>query len=368
MRIAAFGFRSLPSRAGSAGAEKFASELYPRLVQRGHGVVAYTRVTGSTETEAESYEGVEIVPIRTISRGGFDTLLHSFKSTIHILRHDTGDVIHIHNGGNSMWALPLRLAGKRVFVSQDGVDWKREKWPWYGKLFLWLSSYLTALIPHGVIFDNIYARDWFAAKFKKPFHYVPYGSEIPAFVEREDIFRRFGIEAGEFFLFVGRFIPDKGVHYLVSAFKRVQTRKKLVLVGGAPNASEYERDLRQSEDPRVIFTGFLYGDEVLTLMKHAYLYVQPSDVEGLSPVILTIMGMGTPLLCSDIRENVFAVKDTALLFRQGNVDSLQQALASALANPQLLAENASRARARAETEFNWEKTADEHVALFGMSP
>ncbi|WP_432709814.1 hypothetical protein, partial [Pedobacter sp.] len=136
MRIAAFGFRSIPPAKGAAGADKFAMELFPRLVNRGHHVVAYNRQYPDVFVDVEEYKGVHIKTFKTISNKGFDTLLHSLKCTWDILVNNTADIVHIQNGGNSIWALPLRLFGKKVFISQDGVDWKRDKWPWYGKLFL----------------------------------------------------------------------------------------------------------------------------------------------------------------------------------------------------------------------------------------
>jgi glycosyltransferase involved in cell wall biosynthesis len=283
---------------------------------------------------------------------------------MHVIFHNSADIVHIHNGGNSLWALPLRLAGKKVFVSQDGLDWKRAKWPWYGKIFLRLSSYITAYAPHGVIFDNIYAKEWFEKKFRKNFYYVPYGSEVRQPGGPTDILERLKLTPRDYFLFVGRFIPDKGLHYLISAFERVKTTKKLVLVGGTPNPSKYEFNLRRTKDQRILFPGYIYGDSVLSLMNNAYVYVQPSDIEGLSPVILTIMGLGTPLICSDIQENVFAVQNTALLFQKGNVDSLRETIEYALANPRDILDRASRAHARAKEEFSWEKAVDDHIRIF----
>ena len=144
MRIAAFGFRSVPMRPGCAGADKFASELLPRLVAQGHQVTGYNRLYPGEEPLASEFCGVQLKHFRTVSRKGFDTLLHSFKATVDIIWNDTADVVHIQNGGNSIFSVALRLAGKKTFISQDGVDWKRDKWPWYGKAYLYLSSYLTA--------------------------------------------------------------------------------------------------------------------------------------------------------------------------------------------------------------------------------
>lgn len=364
MRIAAFGFRSIPPREGCAGADKFASELLPRLVKRGHEVVAYNRLYHGQKTMGDSFDGVRLKSFRTVSGKGFDTLVHSFRCTLDIIFRNRSDIVHIQNGGNSIWSILLRLSGQKVVISQDGIDWNRDKWPWYGRLYLRLSSFITAHIPSAVIFDNVFAKEHFEKRFRKKFDFVPFGSDVPEVKHDESIFRKLGLKEKEYFLFVGRFIPDKGLHYLIPAFEKVNTDKKLVLVGGSPNPSDYERKLLSTQDKRIVFPGYVYGDDSLRLMKNAYCYIQPSDVEGLSPVILNVMGLGTPLICSDIKENLYAVSNDAILFRQGSIDSLREALESSLNSPGEMANNAITAQKRILSTYTWDGVTDEHVAIF----
>ncbi|SDM16735.1 glycosyltransferase [Pedobacter antarcticus] len=367
MRIAAFGFRSVPPAKGAAGADKFALELFPRLVSRGHQVVAYNRQYPDVFVDINVYKGVQIKTIKTIKRSGFDTLLHSFKSTCDIIWNNTADIVHIQNGGNSIWALPLRLFGKKVFISQDGVDWKRDKWSWYAKLYLQFSAYMTAYLPNEVIFDNVIAKKLFEDRFRKTFAFIPFGSEIAAWPENNDILDRLNLTPGDYYLFVGRFIPDKGLHYLIPGFTASSSKKKLVLIGGSPNPSPYEKELTDLANDRVYFPGFLYGDEVNTLMKNAYCYIQASDVEGLSPVVLSVMGLGVPLIVSDIEENEYAVQDTARMFKKGNIASLTEEINFAEDNYPEMQALALRAQERALSVFNWEHVADEHVRIFERS-
>lgn len=364
MRIAAFGFRSIPPAKGAAGADKFALELFPRLVARGHSVVAYNRQYPDVFVDVKEYKGVQIRTIKTIPRSGFDTLLHSFKATCDIIFRNTADVVHIQNGGNSIWALPLRLFGKKVFISQDGVDWKRDKWTWYAKMYLQISAYITAYFPNEVIFDNVIAKKLFEDRFNKKFAFIPFGSEIPAWPEDNSILDRLNLNAGEYYLFVGRFIPDKGLHYLIPGFTGSTSRKKLVLIGGSPNPSPYEQQLIDLSNGNVLFPGFVYGDETNTLIKNAYCYVQPSDVEGLSPIVLTVMGLGVPLIVSDIEENEYAVQDTARTFRKTNIASLTEEINFAENNYPEMQRLAIKAQERALSVFNWENVADQHVRIF----
>ncbi|HEY8928015.1 MAG TPA: glycosyltransferase [Mucilaginibacter sp.] len=367
MRIAAFGFRSVPPSDGAAGADKFALELFPRLVARGHSVTAYNRRYPNVFVDITEYRGVKIKTFKTTSKKGFDTLLHSFKCTWDIIVNNTADIVHIQNGGNSIWALPLRLFGKKVFISQDGVDWKRDKWPWYGKLYLKLSAFITARIPNEVIFDNIIAKKLFEERFNKQFAFIPFGSEVEAGDGNTEILTKLNLQKGEYYLFVGRFIPDKGLHYLIPGFKNSKSAKKLVLVGGSPNPSPYEQQLADMANDQVVFAGYVYGNDVNTLMRNAYCYIQPSDVEGLSPVVLTVMGLDVPLIVSDIEENQYAVRDTARMFKQGNVESLTEEINFCEDNYAEMLALAKKAQGRALSVFNWEMVADEHVKVFANS-
>jgi glycosyltransferase involved in cell wall biosynthesis len=369
-RVAAFGFRSIPPSSGAAGADKFALELFPRLVAKGYPVLAYNRLYPGQAAGSGSFQGVDVKYIPTVKKMGFDTLLHSARATWDILVRNTADIVHIQNGGNSIFALILRLFGKRVFLSQDGVDWKRDKWPWYGRLYLALSSGLTAVGPTKVVFDNVFAKELFEKRFPsaaRRFDFIPFGSDSRDVAPDTAVLERLGLKRGEYFLFVGRFIPDKGLQHLVPAFEACPTDKKLVLVGGSPNPSPFESRIKSTKDARIIFPGFIYGADTTTLMRNAYAYVQPSDIEGLSPVILENMGLGTPVICSDIRENVYVVGDTALLFRKGDVENLSQVLQTALSSPDLLQANANRGRQRAEDQFSWRAVVDSHIRLFESS-
>jgi glycosyltransferase involved in cell wall biosynthesis len=365
MRIAAFGFRSMPPAKGAAGADKFALELFPRLASRGHSVIAYNRRYPDVFIDIDEYKGVKIKSIKTTRKAGFDTLWHSFRCTLDIIINNTADIVHIQNGGNSLWALPLRLFGKKVFISQDGVDWKRDKWPWYGKLYLKLSAFITAHVPNEVIFDNVIAKKLFEDRFQKKFKFIPFGSEVEPGDGQSEVLQKLNLQKGQYYLFIGRFIPDKGLHYLIPAFKNSNTTKKLVMVGGSPNPSPYEQQLiDMAGDANILFPGYIYGDDVNTLISNAYCYIQPSDVEGLSPMVLTVMGLNVPMIVSDIEENQYAVLDTACMFKQGNIDSLTQQINHCEDNYAHMLTLAEKAQERALSVFNWEMVADEHVLVF----
>ena len=257
----------------------------------------------------------------------------------------------------------LRLAGKRVVISQFAMDWKRDKWPWYGKLFYMFSNYLTAYCPNAVAFDNVFTKEYFEKKFNRKYDFIPYGSEVKTPPNNTDILDKLGIKTGEYFLFVGRFIPDKGLHLLVPAFEALHTDKKLVLIGGSPNPNEYEAIIKNSKDERIVFPGYVYGDDTNVLMKNAYAYVQPSLIEGLSPVILTVMGLGVPLICSDIIENKFICGENATTFISGDKANLESQLQYAIDNSVEIKEKAAAGAMDIKERFNWDTITDQYISL-----
>lgn len=369
LRIAAFGFRSLPPSEGGAGADKFALELLPRLAARGHSVIAYNRVyPGKPKPEGDvEFRGVKVRSFRTVAKAGFDSLLHSFKVAFDIIWNNTADVVHIQNGGNSLVAPLLRLFGKRTYVSQDGLDWKRDKWSWYAKLYLRLMSQFTGRVHNQIIFDNVFARQYFEGRFKRSYEFVPFGADVNYTGEGDAVLGRLGLTPGDYLLFVGRFIPDKGLQYLIPAFERSTLEKKLVLVGGSPNPSAFEAGLRQTRDPRILFPGYIYGAETHALMRNCFAYIQPSDVEGLSPVILESSFLGAPVICSDIEQNQYILGDTGLYFQKGDAVDAQRVLEEAVAEPEKLKARAAAQRERIVAQYSWDKVVDDHVSIFRES-
>ncbi len=365
MRIASFGFRSIPPSSGSAGADKFAVEFLPRLAERGYQVTGYNRIYPGQTKGADQYRGVRVVYFKTIPKSGIDSIIHGIKVTWHILTRNTANIVHIQ-GNNALFAFILKIFGKKVILSIDGTEFEREKWSWFMRKLVLANAYLAVWSCKYIAIDNIFTRELFEKKFKKKFDFISFGAEIRD-VKDTDILSKLGLQRGEYFLFVGRFIPDKGLQYLIPAFEKLATNKKLVLVGGSPNPSEFEENLKKTNDPRIIFAGFIYGDDTVTLMKNSYVYIQPSDIEGLSPVVLSVMGLGTPLICSDIKENLYLVQDEAITFRKSDTDDLRSKMQQSLEEREKHLALAANAKQRILKEYSWETITDQYIELFENS-
>lgn len=365
LRIASFGFRSIPPRAGSAGADKFALEFLPRLAERGHEIVGYNRIyAGETPPGPQSFRGVKVISLRTFRKSGLEAFWHAARVTYDVIRHNRADIVHMQNGGNSPFALVLRAFGKKTFVTQDGKEWERDKWSAIGQMYLRFTVLLTARAHNQVIFDNVPVKEYFESKFGGSYEFIPYGSDVTYDPAAEDVLDELGLTPGSYYLFVGRFIPDKGLHHLMPAFERLDTDKRLVMVGGSPHPSEYEQMIKGTSDKRVLFPGYVYGSRVHALMRNAYAYIQPSDIEGLSPVILESAFVGAPIICSGIEMNRRGLVEHGIYFEPGSSDDLLLKLQEAERDPEWLRERGERQRRHVTETYSWSNVVDRYIECF----
>lgn len=367
LRIAVFGIRSLPPSDGCGGSDTATEGLYSCLAKRGYEVVVYCRkYRGINRKYPKSYRNLKLIHIPTIRKQGFDTLIHSFLCTLHIILFNSAKIIHIHNPGNIIWVPLLRLFRKKCFVSVDGLDWRRTRWPVYVRIYLRISFYLVLRLSNRIIVDNVFIQRHYLKGFGAKVDYIPYGVETKEITSCE-ILEKLNLRKGKYILFVGRFIKEKGVHYLIEAFEKLETDFNLVLVGDNLFDKNWVNKLKSTEDKRIVFTGYMYGQHVDELMQHCYLYVQPSDVEGLSPVILTAMSFGKCVLAGDIPENSFLVKDHGYLFKRGNITSLVSALKMLLNSEEKVKQKGESAQEFVARNFSWDKVADQCIEIFSKS-
>jgi glycosyltransferase involved in cell wall biosynthesis len=245
----------------------------------------------------------------------------------------------------------------------DGIDWNRERWPVYARIYLKITNYLALWVSNRVTVDNIFVQRYYKKKFGVKLSYIPYGANIKKITTHE-ILEKFNLRKEKYILFVGRFIKEKGIHYLIKAFVKLDTDFKLVLVGDDLFDKDWVNKLKSTRDTRIIFTGFMYGHYVDELMQNCYLYVQPSDVEGLSPVILRAMSFGKCVLSSDIPENRFLVENNGYLFKCGNIESLASALKMLLDDEEKVKHMGKHSQEFVKNNFSWDKVAKQHIKIF----
>lgn len=360
MRIAILGTRGVPANYG--GFETFAEELSVRMAARGHKVTVYCRPQNHPEPITE-YKGVRLVTLPSIHNKFLDTLSHTFISTLHLLTHRV-DVAYYCNSANACFVWMPRLFGMTVMLNTDGLEWQRAKWNWLGKTYYKMSEYLAAWFPNEIVSDSRVIQRYYKNKFGVDSSFVAYGADI---VERgygKDRLAEVGVEPERYFLFVSRLEPENNAHLLVKAFEGVKTDMRLLVVGSAPFAKEYIRDLKSTTDERIIFPGGLYGETYAALRANAYVYVNAMEVGGTHPAILEAMGAGNCVLVSDIEYNEEAVSDAGMTFRNKDVDNLREKMQWLADHPEGARRLGDNARERVRTNYSWEGVVEEYERLF----
>jgi len=363
MRVAILGTRGIP--ASYSGFETAAEQLASRLTARGHDVTVYCR-PHVVDRRLREWKGARLVHLPTVRNKYLDTFVHTFLSSVHAARRLRPDVALVFIAGNSPMCLITRAAGIPTVINIDGLDSDRRKWPAPAKAYLRFAERTAPRWSDQTITDSHAVADVFERRYGRRIGVVPYGVEDPGHAGTETL-ERLGLEPRKYILFVGRLEPENNPHLLVEAFARIDEAHargmKVVVVGGAPYAHDYIRQVMRAGDPRVVFPGYIFGRSYWELQRHAYLFCAPTEVGGTHPVILEAMAAGNCVLVNDHAPNAETVGDAGFYFsgRQG-VDSLAPQLERLLSDPELVQQYRRRARERA-LGYSWEVVADRYQAL-----
>jgi glycosyltransferase involved in cell wall biosynthesis len=354
MRIAILGTRGIPAHYG--GFETFAEELSTRLALVGNSVVVYCR-----ERPAESpWRGVELRYLPTIRHKYFDTLAHTFLSTLHLLSHRV-DVALYCNAANAIFTPLARLAGMRVALNVDGIERKRKKWNRLAKTWYLISERLATILPHAVVTDAQAIAGYYRERYGKATEFIPYGAEVGK-LESTEALRELHLEPGRYFLYVSRMEPENHALEVRQAFEKVRTEMKLALVGDAPYAAEYIRQVRATSDPRIVIPGAIYGRGYRELGSHCFAYIHATTVGGTHPALIEAMGRGALVLYRDTEENAEVAGGAGIAFRE---DDLAEKIECVLEMSEQ-ERNVLRARAadRVREHYSWDAVTARYEDLF----
>ena len=359
MKIGILGTRGIPASYG--GFETFAEALSTGLAERGHDVTVYCR-SNRIDYDGRMYRGVRLVVLPTIRHKYFDTVAHMALSAFHslFLRFD---VILVCNSVNSFISWLPRLSGTRVSINVDGLEWQRAKWNALAKKVYRVSEVLATLLPDHVVTDSEVIQAYYQKRFHTESTFIPYGATLDR-VESMHALERFGLQPDDYVLYVSRLEPENNAHLVVRAFEKVKTTKKLVVVGDAPYSGPYIADLKRTADPRIIFTGYVFGEGYVELQSHAYLYVQATEVGGTHPALLEGMGYANCVLANDVPEHREVLGSAGCYYRGGGIDDLQEKLQFLLDHPERVESYRSKSVARIEAKYTWERVIEQYEALF----
>lgn len=372
LRIAMLGHKRIPSREG--GIEIVVEELCTRMVQMGHSVTCYNRsghhVSGrefdrSNVNKMKQYKGVRLKTVFTLDKKGIAAMTSSVSASI-CAAFGRYDIVHYHaEGPCAMLWLP-KLLGKRCICTIHGLDHKRQKWSRFAKAYIMLGEKTAAKFADEIIVLSRGIQKYFMEVYGRNTILIPNGVNRPELRVAELIEERFGLKKDSYLLYLGRIVPEKGLRYLIKAFKNVKTDKRLVIAGGSSDTEAFLNELRilAAGDKRVIFTGFVQGRVLEELYSNAYLYTLPSDLEGMPLSLLEAMSYGNCCLVSDIEECAEVVEEYAVTFKKGDMDDLQFKLQALCDSEPLCISYKEKAADFICRRYNWDQIARQTIRLY----
>lgn len=356
MRIAMIGQKGIATGAG--GVEKHVEEISKRLVEEGNEVTVYYRNTFISE-KVDSYKGIKLKQVKTVESKSLDAIIYTLRATLDALSGKY-DVYHYHALGPASLSFIPRLLGKKVVVTVHGLDWQRAKWGKLAKFYLKFGEFIAGTLANQVISVSDGLRSYFIEKYKKRNKenttYIPNGVCIESKLA-PNLIKQYGVNGQDYILFLARLVPEKGAHYLVEAYKQLDTNVKLIIAGGSSFTDDYFDKLKSisKDNENIIYTGNVSGDLLKELYSNCLFYILPSDIEGMPLSLLEALSYGKYCLTSDIPENTAVIKSDILgnKFSKSNVDDLKGKLSLILEEKLYYGNDEFRTKYIADN-YNWD--------------
>ena len=372
LHIAMFGHKHMLSREG--GIEIVVNELCTRMVAQGHCVVCFDRNSKHVSKDEaleqkKEYKGVKIVPVWTVDKKGIAAMTSSLSAVFYVIKNDY-DIVHIHAEGPAavcgllhfLWK--RKKKNKKIVVTIHGLDWARAKWSWFAKKYIKFGEKQAVKYADEIIVLSRGIQEYFQNEYGRKTVFIPNGISKPIIQNPNEIKQLWCLEKNSYVLFLGRIVPEKGLQYLIEAWKEIKTDKKLVIAGGSSDTDDFVSELKQQSPRDVVFTGFQEGRVLEELYSNAYIYCLPSDLEGMPLSLLEAMSYGNCCLVSDIAECTEVVENNAVVFKKSDVLDLKMKLQELLDDDERVAEYKRNASEYICTKYNWNSVIDKTLNLY----
>lgn len=357
-RIAIIGTVGLPAKYG--GFETLASHLVRQLSGKFDFTVYCSAKKYKKEERVDVFEGAKLEYIN-LEANGIQSIPYDTLSILKAIRkNDTLLIL----GVAGAWILPLvRLfTNKKIIISIDGIEWKRDKWSLFAKLYLWWAEKMAVRYSHIDISDNESIQDYTAIRYKTLSKVIAYGADHTLeVIPNEEDKLKYPFLHEEYAVKVCRIEPENNVHLVLRAFKNCSL-KKLVIVGNWNN-SDYGKKLKEEfkNVSNIFILDPIYDQREIDLIRgNASLYVHGHSAGGTNPSLVEAMYLGLPILAYHVSYNKTTTENKALYFStEEQLTSLLQSISSFEMN-----DLAKEMKAIALRRYTWETIARQYTLLF----
>ncbi len=353
MKIYFIGQKGIPAING--GVERYVDDLSVHLAKQGHEVFVYVRKNYANK-RLKKYAGVNLLPLSSINTKHLDTISYTFLAILDVLKRKA-DIVHFQSIGPSslLWILKIFKRNTSIISTFHSQCYYHQKWGFVARWCLRTGEFILCTLSDAILVPSSVLQHYTARRYgREPIH-ISNSVNIYDLLPARRI-KKWGLKKDNYIVAVSRLVKHKGLQYLIESYQKLDTDKKLVIVGDGAFTDDYVKELHQlaGNNKNIIFTGQVYGPILTELYSNACLFVQPSESEGLSIALLEAMSYGLPVLVSDIAENTEAVDKAGFIFKNKNVIDLTNKLKYILNNPKTSKYKGQRALERVSQYYNWE--------------
>ncbi len=339
MKIVVTGTRGIPDIPG--GVETHCEELFPRLAAKREADITVVRRKSYVKDRLTEWKGVKLADIDSPKKKSFEAIIHTFRA-VNKARQLHADILHIHAIGPALLVPYAKLLGIKVVFTHHGPDYDRDKWGRTAKFILRLGERMGCMFADDVIVISDVIRQLIARKYNRRsrVHLIYNGVPAPDLCRFPEYFSELGIEEGKYILGMCRFVPEKNLHHIVEAYRKLRQRSvisddiKLVLAGDADFEDDYSLSLkREALQEGAVLTGFVKGRKLHSLLTNARVFCLPSNHEGLPIALLEAMSCRLPVVVSDIPACLEVALPADCYFPCGDINALSDRLAAKIMSP-----------------------------------
>lgn len=354
------GIRGIPAAHG--GFETFAEKLALYLNKRRWQVIVYCQENQEEQPfrfESE-WNGIHLIHIPVKGENARASILFDYLS-IRDAAKKNGLILTL-GYNTACFNLLLRLRGKRILFNMDGIEWKRKKWAWYEKVWLFLNERLGSYIGNHLIADHPEIERHLCSHVSpKKVSMIPYGAREVSDADY-GLVTQYDFRRKEYAIVVARPEPENNILEIVRAFSSKPRRKKLLIIGNYTSKNSYQQQVMAAASKEVKFIGAVYDHEILDALRYySCLYIHGHTVGGTNPSLVEALGSGQPILAHDNVYNRWVAGDRSVYFKDQS--ECERQLDNLLSNvkQQLIMSQASKKQF--SEKFTWDDVLGQYEKL-----
>ncbi|WP_438268856.1 DUF1972 domain-containing protein [Paraburkholderia youngii] len=355
------GTRGIPAQHG--GFETFAERLALYLTRRGWAVTVYCQgQVGGTLISEDSWCGIKRIFVPIKRDGPIGTVEFDWKS-VRNAAEAQGSLVLTLGYNTAIFCTYLRWRGIRNLINMDGLEWRRSKWRWHERAWLFMNERIGCWTGNHLIADHPSIAAHLATRVKhRKITMIPYGADH--IDERSgDVPKELGLAKTSYALVIARPEPENSVLEIVTAFSRRPRGAKLVVLGKYdPQKNPYHREVVDAAGPEVLFPGAIYDQNAVNaLRREALFYLHGHQVGGTNPSLVEALGANCAVIAHDNEFNRWVAGPEARFFSsESDCDLHISALLADAATVRAMREASGR---RFDSAFRWDSVLAQYEAL-----